>query len=135
MVKLLPPMLQVALLMVLVGCDSKTSADLAGKSSRPDKTAGASKGGSKIVGAWRFVRSSNNRDLDWGTKLDYTPERCARWRPRLRAQAEVASARRTDTRASATPSAMARRKSSQRKVTSLLVNTTLLTSSDKTPLA
>jgi hypothetical protein len=47
----------------------------AGKDSRAqDKTADTSKGGSKIVGTWRFVRSSNNQEPDWGTKLDFTPD-------------------------------------------------------------
>jgi len=46
-----------------------------GKESRPqDKTAVTSQGGNKIVGTWTFVRSSNNREPDWGTKLDFTPD-------------------------------------------------------------
>ena len=69
------PVLWSVFLMVLAGCDRGTSVGPAGKDSRPrDKTANTSKGGSKIVGTWRFVRSSNNRDPDWGTKLDFTPD-------------------------------------------------------------
>jgi hypothetical protein len=69
------PMLAGALLVVLAGCDRGTPVAPAGKASRPQgKTADTSKGGSKIVGTWRFVRSSNNREPFWGTKLDFTAD-------------------------------------------------------------
>jgi uncharacterized protein (TIGR03066 family) len=69
------PMIGGAFLVVLVGCVSGTSVSPAGKDSRPqDKTADTNKGRSKIVGTWRFVRSSNNQEPDWGTKLDFTPD-------------------------------------------------------------
>jgi hypothetical protein len=63
------------LLVVLAGCDRGTPVAPAGKDSRPQgKSAETSKGGSKIVGTWRFVRSSNNREPFWGTKLDFTSD-------------------------------------------------------------
>jgi hypothetical protein len=64
-----------ALLVVLAGCDRETAVAPAGKDSRPQaRNSEASKGVSKIVGTWRFVRSSNNREPFWGTKLDFTPD-------------------------------------------------------------
>jgi hypothetical protein len=72
--KSLLPMIGAALL-VLVGCDSRTPVGPAGKDSRPqDKGAAANTGGSKLLGTWRFVRSSTNREPDWGTKLDFAPD-------------------------------------------------------------
>jgi uncharacterized protein (TIGR03066 family) len=69
------PMIVGALLVVLAGCDCGTPGPPAGEDSRPQgKTADTSRGGSKIVGTWRFVRSSSNRDPDWGTKLEFTPD-------------------------------------------------------------
>jgi hypothetical protein len=69
------PMIGGAWLVVFVGCSRGTSVGPAGKDSRhPDKTADTSKGESKIVGTWTFVRSSNNREPDWGTKLEFTPD-------------------------------------------------------------
>lgn len=64
-----------AVLVVLVGCGSGTSVSSTGRNSHPqDQTAGTSNGGSKIVGTWAYVRSSNNREPDWGTKLDFAPD-------------------------------------------------------------
>lgn len=66
-----------ALLLVatLGGCSSGISVNPTGKDSRPqDKTADTSKGGSKIAGAWTFVRSSNNQEPDWGTNLEFTSD-------------------------------------------------------------
>ncbi len=67
-----------ALLLVatLAGC-SGTAGGPTGKGSRPQgKTAGASKGGSKLVGTWRFVRSSKNNQTPGalGTKVDFMPD-------------------------------------------------------------
>jgi hypothetical protein len=61
------------LVVMLAGC-SETSVGPTKKGSRPqDKAAGAGKGGGKLVGTWRFVRSSkNNRAPDnLGTKVDF----------------------------------------------------------------
>jgi hypothetical protein len=69
------PVLRGALLVVLVGCGGVTSLNSTGKDARPqDKTAAANTAGGKLVGTWRFVRSSNGREPDWGTKLDFTPD-------------------------------------------------------------
>ena len=68
------PMLWVGLLVVLVGCGSGTSVNPSTKDSRPDKSGGPSKGESKIVGTWKYVKSSNNREPDWGTTLELTPD-------------------------------------------------------------
>jgi hypothetical protein len=56
------PMLWIGLLMLLVGCGSGTSVSPQPKDSPPDKSEGPSKGGNKIVGAWKYVKSSNNRE-------------------------------------------------------------------------
>jgi hypothetical protein len=67
--------LQGALLVSLVGCDSRPSAGPTAKNAPSlKKTASASKGGTKIVGTWRFLRSSDNREPTWGTKLDFTAD-------------------------------------------------------------
>jgi hypothetical protein len=64
------------LVVTLAGC-SETSVGPTGKGSRPqDKTAGARKGGSKLVGTWRLVRSSKNNETpgQLGTKVDFMPD-------------------------------------------------------------
>jgi hypothetical protein len=62
------------LVATLAGCSGGPS-DGPGKDSRSqEKTAGAKTGGNKLVGKWRFVRSTNNRDPDWGTLLEFTPD-------------------------------------------------------------
>jgi hypothetical protein len=74
MMRVLPVMCSV-FLAASAGCGGGTSADSTGKDSRPqDRTPGANTGESKLVGTWRFVRSSNNQDPGWGTKLDFTPD-------------------------------------------------------------
>src|SRR5262249_41804360 len=60
---------------VLAGCSKGTSGGPTGKDARlQDKSAATGKGRSKIVGTWRFVRSSNNREPTWGTKLDFSSD-------------------------------------------------------------
>jgi hypothetical protein len=69
------PLLGSVFLVVLLGCDSGTAVNSTGKESRSQsKTAGTNTREHKLVGTWRFVRSSNKRDPDWGTKLDFTAD-------------------------------------------------------------
>src|SRR5262249_31334639 len=68
-----------ALLLVatLAGGSGGPSGGPTGKGARPkDKTGGTSKGGSKLVGTWRFVRSSRNNQTpgNLGTKVDFMPD-------------------------------------------------------------
>src|SRR4051812_29790464 len=57
-------------LLGLPGCNSGAPMASKGKDTRPQAKAGSeAKGSSKIVGTWEFVRSSNGRSPDWGTKL------------------------------------------------------------------
>jgi hypothetical protein len=67
------PVLWLGLFVALAGCGSGISVTPPAKDSRPDKNVSPGKGESKIVGTWKLVKSSNNREPAWGTTLELTP--------------------------------------------------------------